>query len=101
MSKMSKACDISPAVRKKVLERDGYCSILSGSCENIQIAHYIGRARGGLGIPENLVCLTAQEHFEYDNGKYHDEIKNAIESHLRQRYDNWDGKELIYKKWSF
>lgn len=99
MSKMSKACDISPAVRKKVYERDGYCSILSGSHENIQIAHYISRARGGLGIPQNLVCLTAQEHYEYDNGKYHKEIKKAVEGYLRQHYPNWDDTNLIYSKW--
>lgn len=63
-SKSSKACAISPAVRRTVLERDGGRSILSGSNENIQIAHYISRARLGLGIPENLVCLTEREHYE-------------------------------------
>ena len=98
-SKLSKACDISPAVRRTVLERDGGRSILSGSDENIQIAHYISRARLGLGIPENLVCLTAREHYEYDNGKYHKEIKKAIEDYLRQYYPDWDNTQLTYTKW--
>ena len=98
-SKSSKACAISPAVRRTVLERDGGRSILSGSNENIQIAHYISRARLGLGIPENLVCLTEREHYEYDNGKYHREIKKAIEDYLRQHYPDWDGIQKTYSKW--
>ncbi len=98
MSKISKACDISYNVRQEVLERDGGCSILSGKRENIQIAHYIPRSRLGLGIPQNLVCLTAQEHFEYDNGKYHNEIKKSIEDYLSHKYPDWDIKKLTYRK---
>lgn len=98
MSKISKACDISDKVRKQVLERDGYCSILSGKRENIQIAHYISRARLGLGIPENLVCLTAQEHYDFDNGNKHIETKTFIENYLKHKYPNWDEKKLVYRK---
>lgn len=98
MSKLSRACDISPKVRREVLERDGGRSILSGSRESIQIAHYISRARSGLGIPQNLVCLTAREHYEYDNGKYHKEIKKRIEEYLRQHYPEWDNMKLTYSK---
>lgn len=98
MSKISKACDISAKVRKEVIERDDGRSILSGSRANIQIAHYISRARLGLGIPQNLVCLTAREHYEYDNGKYHREIKKRIEDYLRQHYPDWDNIKLTYSK---
>lgn len=98
MSKLSRACDISLKVRSEVLERDGGRSILSGSRENIQIAHYISRARAGLGIPQNLVCLTAREHYEYDNGKYHKEIKKRIEDYLKQKYPDWDNIKLTYSK---
>lgn len=101
MSKISKACDISPKVRKEVLARDNGASILSGKRENIQIAHYISRARLGLGIPENLVCLTASEHYEYDNGKLHSKIKKVIEDYLKQKYPHWNKEDLIYKKWRF
>jgi hypothetical protein len=86
-------------VRREVLQRDDGRSILSGSCENIQIAHYISRARSGLGIPQNLICLTAREHYEYDNGKYHKEIQKAFREHLQAHYENWNEKDLIYDKW--
>ena len=99
MSKASKACDISPAVRKEVMERDEGRCIICGSMQGIQIAHYISRARMGLGIPQNLACMCIRCHFEYDNGKLHREIENAFKGHLRANYDHWDEAEITYKKW--
>lgn len=99
MSKVSKACDISPAVRREVMDRDGGRCIICGSMQGIQIAHYISRARLGLGIPQNLACLCHICHFDYDNGKLHFEIKTAFKGHLQANYDHWDESELTYKKW--
>ena len=101
MSKMSKACDISPKVRAEVLERDNHCCIICGSNYGLQIAHYISRARGGLGIPQNLVVMCPYCHFEFDNGKLHTQITSLVQEHLTAHYDNWNEKDLIYKKWSF
>ena len=99
MSKRSKACDISPSVRREVMERDGGMCIICGTAQGIQIAHYISRARLGLGIPQNLACMCLKCHFEYDNGKLHHEIKNAFKGHLKAKYDGWDETSLTYKKW--
>lgn len=99
MSKASKACDISPSVRKEVMERDGGRCIICESMQGIQIAHYISRARLGLGIAKNLACLCHRCHFEYDNGKLHSEIKNAFNGYLNANYEGWDEAELTYKKW--
>lgn len=99
MSKASKACDISPKVRKEVTERDEGMCIVCGTMQGIQIAHYISRARLGLGIPENLACMCHRCHFDYDNGKRHGEIKMLFEAHLRANYGQWDEKELTYKKY--
>lgn len=98
-SKRSKACDISLAVRKEVMERDGGMCIVCGTMQGIQIAHYISRARGGIGTPQNLACLCYKCHFDYDNGKLHHEIKNAFKGYLQANYDDWDEAELTYKKW--
>lgn len=68
MSKASKACDISPSVRREVRERDGGRCIICGSTNGIQIAHYISRGRLGLGIPQNLACMCHICHAEMDNG---------------------------------
>lgn len=101
MSKRSKACDISPKVRKEVLERDRYKCIICGSNQCLQIAHYISRARGGLGIPQNLGVMCVHCHFQFDNGKLHKEIESAFMGRLKAFYPNWNEENLIYKKWSF
>ena len=100
-SKISKACDISPKVRQNVLERDNYQCIICTAKKDLQIAHYISRARLGLGKPENLAVMCAHCHFQYDNGNYHNEIKNLFKEHLTAHYEGWNEKDLIYKKWSF
>lgn len=99
MSKISKACDITPAVRREVIDRDEGRCIICGSMQGIQIAHYISRARLGLGIPANLACLCHICHAEYDNGKLHSQIKTAFKEHLNAKYDGWDESNLTYKKW--
>lgn len=100
MSKASKACDISPAVRKEVMERDEGSCIICGTTYGIQIAHYISRARLGLGIPQNLACMCLRCHGDYDNGKLHREIKNLFRTHLQSKYQQWNEDELTYRKWS-
>ena len=100
-SKRSKACDISPKVRKEVLERDNHQCIICGANYGLQIAHYISRARLGLGIPENLATMCVHCHFQFDNGKLHNEIKNLVQEHLKAHYEGWNEEKLVYKKWSF
>ena len=98
MSKASKACDISPAVRKEVMERDGGACIVCGSMQGVQIAHYIPRSRLGLGMPQNLGCLCLKCHGEYDNGKLREEIGNVFKGYLWAHYKGWKPEDLVYKK---
>ena len=98
MSSMSKACDISAKVRQEVLKRDNHCCILCGEY-NVQIAHYIPRSRGGLGIPQNLACLCVRCHGDYDNSKYHKQIKSQFKTYLKAVYEDWQEDKLIYSKW--
>lgn len=99
MTSLAKACSISQKVREDVLERDKHRCIICGEYR-VQIAHYISRGRAGLGIPQNLGCLCVRCHIEYDNGKYHKEIKNAFKDYLKERYPDWDESKLTYSKWS-
>lgn len=99
MSKRSKACDITKKVKDIVWERDEHKCIICGSYQAMPNAHYIARSHGGLGIPQNIVTLCLQCHFDYDNGKYHKEYKKLIQSHLKAIYgDEWNEEKLIYKK---
>ena len=73
-SKQAKACDIPARVKREVWERDqGRCVLCGASVNTAPNAHYISRAHGGLGIPENIVTLCTgfgpgSCHDRYDNG---------------------------------
>ena len=99
MSKASKACDISPAVRREVVLRDGGQCIICGSAQNIQIAHYISRARLGLGIPQNLACMCCICHREMDNGRHHTDYQSLFKRYLQEKYSDWNEGDLVYRKW--
>lgn len=63
-------------------------------------AHFINRSQGGLGIPENIVTLCPECHFEEDNGKNSKEYDAKIEKYLRNYYGKeWNKDKLIYRKW--
>ena len=100
MSKRSKACSIPPAVKRAVWERDGHCSILSGKYVPIDCAccHFVSRARGGLGIEQNIVTLTADEHSEFDNGRTTKILRERIRAYLISKYPDWDEANLRYTK---
>ena len=98
MSNRSKACDISPRVRVRVVARDGMECIICHKY-GTQVAHYIGRAQGGLGIEENLVLLCPECHMAYDNGNKRQEYGEFIRKYLSWNYPDWNETNLIYDKW--
>lgn len=99
-SQQARACDISPRTRQRVSDRDGKRCVICGS-PGVQIAHYIPRSRGGLGIPQNLVCLCVKCHDEYDNGKFREKHGQAIREYLKGWYTDWDETDLVYDKYSW
>jgi len=98
MSKRSKACDITPKVRREVVKRDNGLCCLCGRQGN-DVAHYIPRSLGGLGVKENLLVLCRSCHHSYDNSKHRRTIKGEIEAYLKRMYDDWDKDKLVYRKW--
>ena len=106
-TKRSKATDISNKVKEIVFARDkGKCVICGNSYNVMPNAHYISRAKGGLGIEQNIVTLCTEMtlnkcHRKYDFGtkKQHDEIGEKIKNYLKSKYDNWNENDLVYKKW--
>ena len=97
-SKMSKACDIPPKVKRKVWERDGGCCIICDNPHAMPNAHYIPRSKGGLGIEQNIVTLCIRCHYDYDNGGKRKEYGSMIHDYLAACYRNWNEQKLIYKK---
>jgi len=100
LSKRAKACDIPPKVRRVVHERDSGLSIISGR-PGIPNAHYIPRSAGGLGIEQNIVTLTLEEHHDYDNGGKRKEYGEKIREYLMSKYPGWDESKLIYRRYDY
>lgn len=106
-SKRSKATDIPKRVKDEVWDRDrGRCVVCGNSYNVMPNAHYISRAKGGLGIEENVVTLCTgltenRCHDRYDNGtrEEHEEIGRRIREYLMSKYPDWDESKLIYTKW--
>lgn len=106
-SKRSKACDISAKVKQEVWKRDGGRCVVCGNAYNtMPNCHYISRANGGLGIPENIVtaCTELTEnkcHRVYDFGtkEERERIGEKIESYLKSQYPDWNKESLLYKKY--
>ena len=107
-TKRSKATDIPMKVKEKVFARDrGRCVVCGNSYNVMPNAHYIPRSKGGLGIEENIVTLCTEMtynkcHRKYDFGtkEERERIRLFIREYLKSKYDNWDEKNLVYKKWS-
>lgn len=105
-SKRSKATDISQSVKQKVWERDnGRCVVCGNNYNVMPNAHYISRAKGGLGIEENVVTLCTnftknQCHHKFDNGtrEERERIGAIIENYLKSKYPYWDKEKLFYNK---
>lgn len=105
-SKRSKATDIPMNVKLKVWERDKHSCVVCGNNYNVMPnAHYISRAKGGLGIEENIVTLCTEFtknkcHRKYDFGTKEERqiIHDKIKKYLQNKYNNWNEDNLVYKK---
>ena len=97
-SKRSKACDIPTRVKKAVWERDKQHCIYCGSVRAMSNAHFISRAKGGLGIEENIVTLCQNCHYNFDMTDMREHYKEYIENYLKKKYPNWDKENLIYRR---
>lgn len=97
--KRSKATDIPYKVKEAVWERDYNSCIYCGNY-GLPNAHFISRAKGGLGIEQNVVTLCLNCHFLYDFGtqEQRSELRHFIRGYLNAKYENWNEDNLTYKK---
>ena len=99
MNKRSKATSISPKVKKIVWERDGHRCIFCGSPYAFPEAHVLSRAKGGLGVPQNLVTTCRNCHRAMDSTKDRQKYLDRAIAHLEQIYGSWSEEEVRYKNW--
>ena len=98
-SERSKACDISPAVKRAVWWRDRGRCILCSNKAAMPNAHFISRAEGGLGIEQNIVTLCGDCHREYDQSTHRKAIREEIRQYLISKYgESWNENDLHFKR---
>lgn len=108
MKERTKALAIPRPVKRKVAERDSVdgwpCCIWCGRPAPVRAplafscAHYISRAQGGLGIPENILTLCFDCHSEYDATEGRDDLRDYFRAYLSKKYPDWQEDKLVYKK---
>ena len=98
-SKQAKAHDITKAVRDAVKFRDDNRCIFCHSHSHLQIAHYIGRGCGGLGIEQNLAVVCAECHRELDQGMNRRKYREYFRQYLERQYPWFPNEERKYNKW--
>ena len=97
MRRQTKFTGISPAVWKECFDRDGGICRHCGKGGVLQAAHYVSRARGGMGITTNLVMLCPECHREMDQGDGK-EIKREMREYLQSIYPLWSEENQKYTK---
>ena len=115
MNKRTKALQYTKETAYKVAERDNheclFCKMgyhLEGINKSglgsivYDIAHFINRSQGGLGIEENLVLLCRYHHTLLDNGNkgLRPEMLSIMEEYLKSLYKDWNKDKLVYRKWN-
>lgn len=111
MRKDTRARAITQAVKKIVAERDNCdghpCCVFCGEPAPVDkptafsCAHFISRAQGGKGIPENILTLCPRCHGRYDQTGPREEMRAYFREYLADHYPGWDESKLIYRKEDF
>ena len=101
-STRTKATDIPHAVKEAVWERDNFSCIYCGNTGYgvLPSCHWISRAKGGLGIEQNIVTLCQQCHYNYDfgNAEQRSIYRHFIRNYLSEKYEDWCEEDLVYEK---
>lgn len=113
-SKQARAREFSPNSRKEIYSRDCgrciFCTMnyrMDGALwletKILSVMHYIPRSQNGLGIPQNGALGCQYHHNMLDNGNIgvRDEMLEKFKEYLKNHYEDWNEKELVYNKWKF
>ena len=97
-SKRSSATDISLSVKKKVWCRDGGRCVFCGNTNASPNAHVISRAKGGLGIEQNIITLCWECHEKMDHTTDRQKLLGWARNYLQSIYGEIEEREVTYKK---
>lgn len=94
----TKACGISPAVKRAVAERDGGICVVCGRNVGLPEGHYIPRSKMGLGIEENIVCICPECHDKQHARGCGELVRRRMKEHLDRFYPGFPDEDRVYHK---
>lgn len=111
MKQVTKLKQFDKITIQKIIDRDQGCIF----CKNYlfmpptsryeqsihDIMHIVNKSQGGLGIEQNGVLGCRYHHSQLDNGNQglREQMQEFIESYMKEQYENWDRKDLVFDKW--
>lgn len=98
-SRRAKATDIPMKVKEAVWERDGHRCIICGSAQAMPNAHIVSRAKGGLGVEQNIVTLCLDCHGRMDNSIARRVYLASCIGYIKMHYPDWTAESVTYKKY--
>lgn len=106
MRKDTRARDFSRKAKEQISERDSIdgwpCCVFCGLAAPAPLAwsnaHFISRAQGGLGIPENGLTLCPACHRRYDQTTARSEMRAFFREYLHEHHTDWNEEKLYYRK---
>ena len=108
MRKDTEARDFDSDAKRAIATRDSFegcpCCINCGrpapqeKPTAFSNAHFISRAQGGLGIPENGLTLCPECHRKYDQTTARKEMREYFMEYLKSKYRDWDESKLYYRR---
>lgn len=111
MNKITKALNFTPAVKKRIDERDGDCPFCKADfhmvCENEfeyfikDYMHIVGKGRGGLGIEQNGIraCRWHHKLFDSNSPGVREDMDLIVKDYMTSFYPDWNIENLYYKKY--
>lgn len=107
MRKDTKARDFDRKAKQAISERDSFngwpCCVNCGAAAPAPLAwsnaHFISRAQGGLGIPENGLTLCPVCHRKYDQTTERKRMREFFREYLESKYPDWDESNLYYRRY--
>ncbi len=106
MRKDTRARDFDRKAKAAISERDSIdgwpCCVNCGAAAPAPLAwsnaHFISRAQGGLGIPENGLTLCPVCHRRYDQTTDRPVLREYFVEYLQSKYAGWDESKLYYRR---
>lgn len=99
MQTVREQTSISMRVYKEVVKRDNHHCVVCGKIRRLHCHHVIHRSEMGKGVPENLVMLCEECHYNiHNNPRLMNNLNEYVMAYLKHHYKDWSKDKVTFKK---